>query len=238
VIGIVVLVVIIVVVGVSRRHGVVHVVSSRFADPLMATLYRVTDVVNRQRGGRSAGRAASGQMCAAVISHSRLERLTLPDQYGGEGRGKMIGSVRIVFAGIMFGLAVVPAAADDPPMLNMGPTCDAAGAGAIAAGRDKQACMKEETEARDLLTKNWSQYRPGDRTQCVGMVSNGGPPSYVELISCLETMKGAAAISKTEPGDDTDPVTIGRQRRETNSAPRGLYYDAGVSQPAARPARR
>jgi len=30
----------------------------------------------------------------------------------------MIGSVRIVFAGIMFGLAVVPAAADDPPMLN------------------------------------------------------------------------------------------------------------------------
>jgi hypothetical protein len=161
-----------------------------------------------------------------------------PHRCGRDREGQMIGSVRIVFAGIMLGLAVVPAVADDPPILNLGPTCDAVGV-AIIFGRDKQACMKEETEARDLLTKNWSQYRPGDRTQCVGMVSNGGPPSYVELISCLEIMKDAAAVHKAEPGDDTDPVgSIGRQRRQTNSAPRGLYYDAGVSQPATRPARR
>jgi hypothetical protein len=150
----------------------------------------------------------------------------------------MIGSVRIVFAGMILGLAVVPAGAEDPPILNMGPSCDAAAAGEISLGRNKQECMRDEGQAQDLLTKNWSQYRPADKTQCVGMVSKGGPPSYVELLSCLEIMKDAAAISKTEPGDDTDPVTIGRQRRETNSAPRGLYYGAGVSQPAARPARR
>jgi hypothetical protein len=150
----------------------------------------------------------------------------------------MIGSVRIVFAGIMFGLAVVPAVADDAPILNMDSTCDAVAA-AIIIGRDKQACIKEETEARDLLTKNWSQYRPADKTQCVGMVSKGGPPSYVELISCLEIMKDAAAVHKPEPGDDTDFVgSIGRQRRQTNSAPRDEYYGAGTSQPAARPARR
>ena len=39
------------VVGVSRRHRVVHGVFSRFADPLIARLSRVTDDVNRQRGG-------------------------------------------------------------------------------------------------------------------------------------------------------------------------------------------
>jgi hypothetical protein len=151
----------------------------------------------------------------------------------------MIGSVRTVFVAITVGLAVVPAAADDPPILNMGPTCDAAAAGALTLGRDKQACMQEETGARDLLKKNWSQYRPDDRTQCAGMVSNGGPPSYVELLSCLEIMKDLAAVHKTEPGDDADPVnSIGRQRRQTNSVPRDEYYGTGTSQPAVRPARR
>src|SRR5580693_313835 len=142
----------------------------------------------------------------------------------------MIASIAsIILTGLIFGLLVSPAGADDPPILNMGPSCDAAAAGAITLGRDKQECMHDEGEAHDLLTKNWSQYRPADKTQCVSMISKGGPASYVELLSCLEIMKDAAAISKTEPGDETDPVTSGRQRRETNSAPRGLYYDAGVS---------
>jgi len=85
--------------------------------------------------------------------------------------------VRVIFAGIIFGLAAVPAGADDPPILNMGPSCDAAAAGAITLGRDKQECMHDEGEAHDLLTKNWSQYRPADKTQCVSMISKGGPAS-------------------------------------------------------------
>ena len=151
----------------------------------------------------------------------------------------MINSViTIVFAGIMFGLVVVPAGADDPPTLNMGPTCDAA-AGEISLGRDKQECMHDEGQAQDLLTRNWSQYRPADKSQCVGMVSKGGPPSYVELLSCLEIMKDAAAVHKTEPGDETDSVnSTGRQRSQANSAPRDEYYGGGTSQPATQPARR
>jgi hypothetical protein len=126
----------------------------------------------------------------------------------------MIASVvRIILTGTILGLAVVPAGADDPPILNMGPSCDAAAAGAITLGRDKQECMRDEGAAQDLLTKNWSQYLPADKTLCVGMVSKGGPPSYVELFSCLEIMKDAAAIHKAEPGDDPDSVnSIGRRR--------------------------
>ena len=56
----------------------------------------------------------------------------------------MIGSVRIVFAGMILGLAVVPAGAEDPPILNMGPSCDAAAAGEISLGRNKQECMRDE----------------------------------------------------------------------------------------------
>ena len=52
----------------------------------------------------------------------------------------------------------------------------------MIASRNKQACLYEEGKAQDLLAKNWSLYRPADKTQGVGMVSKGGPPSYVELI--------------------------------------------------------
>jgi hypothetical protein len=84
----------------------------------------------------------------------------------------MIASVvRIIFTGTILGLAVVPAGADDPPILNMGPSCDAAAAGAITLQRDKQECMREEGAAQDLLTKNWSQYLAADKTLCVGIVA-------------------------------------------------------------------
>jgi hypothetical protein len=90
----------------------------------------------------------------------------------------------------------------------------------------------------NLLAKNWSQYPADDKAQCVGMVLKGGPASYVELLSCLEVMKDAAAIHKAEPRDDTDFVSSIGRRRQQNSAPRGEYYDTGISQPVARPARR
>lgn len=126
----------------------------------------------------------------------------------------------ILLTGVMLGLLLLPASADDPPTLNMGPTCDAAAAGAISLGRDKRACMQEEDGARDSLTKNWSQYPAADKTQCVGMISRGGPASYVELLSCLEIMKDAAAIHKAEPGEDVNAVNSIGRRRPQNSVPR------------------
>ena len=145
--------------------------------------------------------------------------------------------VRMIFTGTILGLAVVPAGADDPPILNMDPSCGAAGA-AISIGRNKQACLYEEGKAQDLLTKNWSQYRPADKTQCVGMVSKGGPPSYVELLSCIEIMRDAAAIHKAEPEDDTDTTgSIGRRRPQVSSAPRAAYLDDGIRAPKPVPSK-
>ena len=151
----------------------------------------------------------------------------------------MIASVvRIILTGMIFGLLVVRAGADDPPILNMSPSCDAAASTAISIGRNKQACMDEEGKAQDLLTKNWSQYRPADKTQCVGMVSKGGPPSYVELLSCIEIMRDAATIHKAEPEDDTDTVgSIGRRRPQVSSAPRAAYLDDGIRAPKPVPSK-
>jgi hypothetical protein len=106
---------------------------------------------------------------------------------------------RIGLVVMSLGSQVGFAVADGPPKLNVGPSCDAAARGAVSLGRNAEACMGDERAAQDQLTKNWSQYSRAHKTQCVGMTTRGGPSSYVELISCLDIMKDAAAIYKADP---------------------------------------
>jgi hypothetical protein len=51
--------------------------------------------------------------------------------------------------------------------------------------------LEDERTAKDALAKDWSNFSPLARIQCVGMNRTGGPPSYVELLVCLEIMRDA-----------------------------------------------
>jgi hypothetical protein len=104
--------------------------------------------------------------------------------------------ISIVFLIVLVGCSIGAAAADNVPKLNVGPSCEAAARGAVAAGRDKEACLGDERQAQEQATKNWSQYRSADKEECVGMINKGGPASYVELLSCLEVMRDAKNIQK------------------------------------------
>ena len=117
-------------------------------------------------------------------------------------------AVGTVLVAVALGAQSVIAHAEAPPKLSVGRSCDAAASYAGLVGRDKAACMNDENDALDALKKSWSQYSPTDRTDCTGMVKTGGPPSYVELLSCLEMMKDVAAIHKSEP-----PMTTTTQRK-------------------------
>jgi hypothetical protein len=108
--------------------------------------------------------------------------------------------ISIVFLIVLVGCRIGPAAADNVPKLNAGPSCEAAASGAVVAGRNKEACMADKRAAQEQATKNWSQYRSADKEQCIGLVNKGGPASYVELLSCLEVMKDARAIQVQELG--------------------------------------
>jgi hypothetical protein len=88
---------------------------------------------------------------------------------------------------------------ESPPEMNIGPSCDAAASGSVVVGRDKEACLVDERAAKDGLTKNWDGYDRAARTQCVGLNRTGGPPSYVELLSCLEVMRDAKVLEKDNP---------------------------------------
>ncbi len=83
------------------------------------------------------------------------------------------------------------ACAGGPPELDVSTSCRAAARGSVTVGSDKQACLNDERTAKEALTKDWNNFSPNARTQCVGMNRTGGPPSYVELLVCLEIMRDA-----------------------------------------------
>lgn len=83
------------------------------------------------------------------------------------------------------------------PKLNIEPTCKAA---AIdnSSGRSQEACLRDERQAEATLKKRWNSFSADERQRCSSMVQTGGPPSYVELLTCLQTAEEAAKLPKSE----------------------------------------
>lgn len=82
-------------------------------------------------------------------------------------------------------------AADPVPKFDAGRSCRSAGAAAVMGTRDTAACERDENNARAALEKEWSQVARSDQAHCVRLVTLGGSPSYVELLTCLEMAKSA-----------------------------------------------
>jgi len=102
--------------------------------------------------------------------------------------------------------------AGGPPTLQVGQSCEAAGRGSVVLGRDKKACLADETTAQDTLRQNWAKYAASDKSECVGMVTTGGPASYVELLSCVEILRDARNIRNAD-ALEADDSAISRFRR-------------------------
>jgi hypothetical protein len=105
---------------------------------------------------------------------------------------------------------VVRGGAGSPPVLAVGPSCEAAGRGAVVLGRNKEACLADENAALKTLRENWAKYAAGDKTLCIGMESTGGPASYVELLSCLEVNRDAHDIQNSDPLEAADLTSAAR----------------------------
>jgi hypothetical protein len=106
-----------------------------------------------------------------------------------------------------------------PPTLQVGSSCEAAGRGAVVLGRNKEACLADETIAQTTLRQNWPKYLAADKTTCIGMETAGGPASYVELLSCLEVLRDAKDIQAADPLED-DLKPVGMRPGDGTHAPR------------------
>jgi len=74
-------------------------------------------------------------------------------------------------------------AADPVPKFDTGPSCRSADATCVI-GRNAASCERDELKARGTLEQEWSQFTPSDQARCVRLVTLGGSPSYVELLTC------------------------------------------------------
>jgi hypothetical protein len=77
--------------------------------------------------------------------------------------------------------------------------------------------------------QNWPKYAAADKNECIGMVTTGGPASYVELLSCVEILRDARNIRNTDAlesdarsarADRVRPAPTHRRRTRTHRAPR------------------
>jgi hypothetical protein len=93
----------------------------------------------------------------------------------------------IALATLLAGTVV--AAADNPPKFNVQPGCKAAAAinqeMDLAVSQDYKSCMADEESAKQQLDQSWSTYTATDKQRCVGQTTDGGMPSYVEVLECL-----------------------------------------------------
>src|SRR3954470_41628 len=55
-------------------------------------------------------------------------------------------------------------------------------------------CMRDETEAKNQLAKDWTSYAADVRSRCSAETRIGGRPRYVELFTCLLMANSVAAV--------------------------------------------
>jgi hypothetical protein len=58
--------------------------------------------------------------------------------------------------------------------------------------------VHDEQQALDQLQTQWSQFAPSDRVMCTSETTEGEgvPPSYVELLTCLQGQLLAKKLNK------------------------------------------
>src|SRR5215813_14773610 len=116
----------------------------------------------------------------------------------------------IPFAAFVLGSSLITVANNNVPTLKVEPSCKAAGAAGLMLGRTAESCMNDEKAAREDLVKTWSSFSADDKTHCLSMVSTGGAPSYVELLSCLEMSRDAKKIAQGRKLENESPAASQR----------------------------
>jgi len=68
-------------------------------------------------------------------------------------------------------------------------------------------CVQSEGQARTELQRNWSKFLAAARPLCLQEVNMGGPPSYTELLVCLQMADWEKAQMANQP--KKEPETTG-----------------------------
>jgi hypothetical protein len=100
------------------------------------------------------------------------------------------------------------AAPDRLPQFDPVKICRSGGALWGTPRQAAESCVRSEQEARAVLENSWNEILPADRTHCSLLVSTGGPPSYVELLSCVEMAREARAFRELRAKKTAEPAVV------------------------------
>jgi hypothetical protein len=100
---------------------------------------------------------------------------------------------KIPLAVVFLFLAGMPALADEFPRFDIDATCRAAPRLMPSETDVYQSCVQDETEARNQLERRWASFNDGQRQECVRVTNDGGSPSYVDVLACMEVAAGIPA---------------------------------------------
>jgi hypothetical protein len=100
--------------------------------------------------------------------------------------------------------------ADSVPKYDMARTCrlDHAAASGLAVSESMKSCVRDEKRALGQLQKQWSKFPAQKRAGCVSQNTIGGTPSYVGLLTCLQS-------ERFRPGFQRSSARRGRSPRRT-----------------------
>ncbi len=87
---------------------------------------------------------------------------------------------------LLIAASVVPASAQGVPKLDYRSTCKATPAVGMDRAATVASCLADEENARGALPAVWAKSSKASRAACVAETSQGGLPSYVELLTCLQ----------------------------------------------------
>jgi hypothetical protein len=108
----------------------------------------------------------------------------------------------ISFSMIILASQLVITVADNVPKFDIARGCKIDSASAFDPNAGMSAtikrCVNDEQQAKDQLQTQWSSFDNADRTMCTGSTTNDSstPPSYVELLTCLQDQQLARKLPK------------------------------------------
>ena len=107
----------------------------------------------------------------------------------------------ISFSTLVLASQLIVPVVDNVPKFDIERGCKVdSAASSLDVGLDEtiRRCVRDEQQARDQLQTQWSQFAPSDGVMCTSETTEGGgvPPSYVELLTCLQGQQLAKKLNK------------------------------------------
>jgi hypothetical protein len=116
--------------------------------------------------------------------------------------------MRLALTTFALATSLIAAASQEPPRFDAAPGCRAGVNTGVKPRSDIDSCVRSEHEARDALARQWAEFAAADKSRCVEKTHMGGPPSYIEVLTCLELARDARKL----PTDDNTGLSTGLRR--------------------------